>query len=1684
MAEEDIQPNTDEQPQEDQALEGGAYEVLRKRLQALDSQLVDRLEKLNSKRKETFGGMDSQIIGNERIHTDNNCIPRDLVGLGHLLIFGYNVFIGLKTETKLTDVFAVHRFDGAEFQAVEPTIIGHPDFIRDFHELYKYYKNARFLQFVKLPGKLLIIFQAGDSITDHKIFRFRIERDESLVYIDDRGDVEYKLPAQHDFRWTVTTRDDQVIGAHPHVSIRDQVFVETIGGDLTIKIEDNTRSGEGIYAEPVEDRDQSLDDAFIAYAEVGDLILLKILPYREIKYRYIVFNSKDHSAVRIDSIEQACIQLPEGHGIIFPKGYYLQNGVYRQFDEDVQGMVYRDYISSPNGEDYLYVFYHREHGRYILLQYNLISKEISNPVFCHGKSLYEDGKMVLFTAPDQEPRRNHPMQIWQTPFYGDAYDVPLKADTFLTKVGNRDLVRGISEGFTISRLVQTERATLTTYEDLITSCTNMMDGYHWLAHEETFNVREIVVEVKSAGIAAIDEYEKVLRIKQNTAGQIKENQEAVRKLTLETTPDRMRSIDDFVNGLSEIRSRRGKVISLRELRYADLPAIEAMDQQLERSNEDVSIGCVDYLLLPDSLNPYIDRNQEIESGLGEIQKVAELKDEHKQLEDLASRLDLLTDIVNNLNIEDATKTTQIVDAITDVYSGVNRTRAQIRNLHQDLGKAEARAEFAAQYKLLSQSITNYIGMCDSVEKCDEFLTKLMITIEELEGRFSDFEEFAEKLAEKREEAYNAFSNRKQVLDEEQKRKVGALISSAERILKGIINRAESFSNVDEVNAYFASDLMVSKLRDIIKRFYDMDESVKADDFSGRLKSTKDEILRRLRDKLDLFEGGDNVISFGDYKFTVNTQKLELTTVLRDEEMLFHLTGTDYYEEIRDEEFLKTRELWRQEIISENRDVYRGEYLAYKILMAAANNKDGFILTELTELVSEEKTLLDRVRAYSGSLYNEGYDKGIHDCDATKILQALIGLYNTTALLRYDSESRAFAILFWCFYPDKEEKLQLRNKLRSFGALGKIFEFKDVNPAYVIEIRNAMGPFFESLGRKVCGPTLSLAAEYLYNELQDSDLLEFTINALAQELHDHFFDYLAKKGKDEDFRSDIGALNGSTKPQIDLIHDWVSTYVRTQEDADSGHFVWEVVALIAAGEVINRDTTSVTTFAEVDGLLGQHRLIGNKKLKIHFDLFLIRLKQFAEEQVPLFQKYQQLRTQLTQARRKELRLSEFEPKVMGSFVRNKLINDVYLNLVGANFAKQMGAAGDSKRTDLMGMLLLISPPGYGKTTLMEYIASRLGLTFIKINGPAIGHAVTSLDPAEATNATAREELQKLNLAFEMGNNIMIYLDDIQHCNPELLQKFISLCDGQRKIEGVYKGKTKTYNLRGKKVSVVMAGNPYTESGDKFQIPDMLANRADTYNLGDISSTESKAFEMSFIENAMTSNPVLSKISSHGHDDIYRLMQIVETGSRQGVELEHGYSSEEVTEIVNVLSKLFRVRDVVLRVNQEYIYSAAQEDDYRTEPPFRLQGSYRNMNRIAEKIFPVMTDKEVERLILDSYYNEAQTLTSGAESNLLKFKEIIEILSEEEKKRWSAIKSEFNRRQSLAGMDDEDDIGKVLSQLSGFNKNLGDMREVIAGAANYLAQNMDKGFNQNLKIVVDENLLKILSKGSAAVKKAKE
>jgi predicted nucleic acid-binding protein len=86
----------------------------------------------------------------------------------------------------------------------------------------------------------------------------------------------------------------------------------------------------------------------------------------------------------------------------------------------------------------------------------------------------------------------------------------------------------------------------------------------------------------------------------------------------------------------------------------------------------------------------------------------------------------------------------------------------------------------------------------------------------------------------------------------------------------------------------------------------------------------------------------------------------------------------------------------------------------------------------------------------------------------------------------------------------------------------------------------------------------------------------------------------------------------------------------------------------------------------------------------------------------------------------------------------------------------------------------------------------------------------------------------------------------------------------------------------------------------------------------------------------------------------------------------------------------------------------------------------MNKMAEKVTAVMNDEELQNLISDHYVGEAQTLTRGAEENLLKLKEIRGLLNAEESERWSAIRNEYARLRKLG---DENDPARLLaSQLS--------------------------------------------------------
>ena len=179
------------------------------------------------------------------------------------------------------------------------------------------------------------------------------------------------------------------------------------------------------------------------------------------------------------------------------------------------------------------------------------------------------------------------------------------------------------------------------------------------------------------------------------------------------------------------------------------------------------------------------------------------------------------------------------------------------------------------------------------------------------------------------------------------------------------------------------------------------------------------------------------------------------------------------------------------------------------------------------------------------------------------------------------------------------------------------------------------------------------------------------------------------------------------------------------------------------------------------------------------------------------------------------------------------------------------------------------------------------------------------------------------------------------------------------------------------------------------------------------------------------------------DVHTLLQRAENDSNETLQLEANHSTAELNEYIAILKKLLRIRDVVLSVNQTYIQSAAMSDEYRTEPAFKLQGSYRNMNKMAEKIVPIMNDQELETLILSHYEGESQTLTSAAEANFLKLKELMDVQTAEEQQRWSEIKKTFNKNKIFNGMDEQNPVSQVVAQMTRFTDELEGIKEAIKG-----------------------------------------
>ncbi|MGW1166412.1 DNA repair ATPase [Streptomyces sp. NPDC002550] len=1574
----------------DGAVDAGTYEVLRDRLAGHAAELARRAEDLNARRAEEFGSARLDLARTARLHTEHACTPSDIVAVGDALLFG--------VTGGAADVLALYGRDGERLaEDAVPGLLDDPAFVREFGALHRYYRGASLLRLRRVDGRLLAVFRTGEKAEDVRVLRWSLAEDGRVAFLDARGDRDDVFPPAQDVTWTETTREDHVLGRDQYVAVPGGLGVSTVGGSLTVR----TTDGEELHAEPVQEPLQALADAAVGHARVGALVLLRVRPYKEEDDRYLVFDTLSRTVVRLDGIGQACRRLPEEQGIVFPGGYCLAGGTHKTYELDVSGLEFEREVRAPNGEDVLYAFRSRAGGRTLLLSYNTLRKEVANPLPCRGWALFEDGALAVLRDGGEEPAHTHPVQWWTSPYVSDTHAAALRTGTgAFARVGNADLVRGLADCLSVAGLVADGIETSEGYRALVAACVRAADAHHWLADPELGQLAGPLGEVRTAAEQVLGEFETVRELTRHAADALDEADARIAAVVRRLRGEAPREAAAWVRGLTELRHAHGHLLTLRELRYVDAARLAELAAAAEDDLASFGRRAVQFLAREDA---FAGQQAEVERLVQEaaaVGTVAQGGPVAARLDELSDGLRTVTEVVTGLDIADATVRTAVLERIAEVLGGVNRARATLDARRRSLQDSEGRAEFAAETALLAQAVTAALAASGTPEECDDQLASVLARLEDLDGRFAEFDDFLAELADRRTELYETFAARKQSLADARARRAEQLALSAGRMLESVARRAATLPDADAVTTYFASDPLVAKVRRTAGELRALGDSVRAEELDGRLKSARQEAARALRDRADLYAEDGRTLLLGGHRFAVNTQPLDLTLVPHGDTLAFAVTGTDYRAPVADPDFAAYRPYWDRHLPSESPEVYRAEHLAARLLaehgpaaLAAADD------------------LPDLVRRAAQESYDEGYERGVHDHDATVVLRALLPLYEGAGTLRHEPAARAAAQLFWAHGTTDEARTAWSRRAVSLARARDAF---GAVPA-IGELQRELAGAIEAWDASVAGGP---AAAYLFEELTCGPA-GFVLGLTARTLLEKF------RHAEGGYRTDLEGLT-ELAARRQVVHAWLAAYAAaTGTEAGPGELA-EAVAAELCPDLPRYDGEAPLT-ATAEGLLGTHPRVAGGQLPVRLDEFLSRTARFAAEEVPAFRAYQRRRTALVAAERDRLRLDDHRPRVMPAFVRGRLVDEVYLPLIGDSLARQLGTTGESRRTDTGGLLLLVSPPGYGKTTLMEYVADRLGLMLVRVSGPALGHTVTSLDPADAPNATARREIEKINFALAAGNNTLLYLDDIQHTSPELLQKFIPLCDATRRVDGVWDGEPRTYDLRGKRFAVCMAGNPYTESGERFRVPDMLANRADVWNLGDVLTGKEDVFALSFVENALTANPVLAPLAARDRADLDLLVRLAGADpTARADRLTRPVPPAELAAVVAVLRHVLAVRETVLKVNEAYIASAARSEAARTEPAFRLQGSYRDMNRIAGRLRPVMNDTEREAVVDDHYTAEAQTLTTGAEANLLKLAELRGTLSPAQAARWAEVKSADTRARALGGHG-EDPVSRAVAAL---------------------------------------------------------
>ena len=298
--------------------------------------------------------------------------------------------------------------------------------------------------------------QIGATVSDAKVFRLRDRRQGRARRTSTRAarttTSRRAVTPSSGRRRAARTRSP---GRTRTSTSSNEVFVETVGGDLTIKVENNTKDGQGhlprARRRPEPDARRRRDRL---RARRRGLILLKIKPFREQKYALPRLQpAHARRAARRRASGVACVELPEDHGIDLPRRLLpadrratSSSTATREDSSSSAPSARRTARTSSTSSTA------RERRRVPALAVQPDrARRSQNPIRCHGYSLFADGTMVVFRADGRADAR--PPDADLADAVHDRRARRRRADAtarYLAKVGNADLVRGISELLSIA----------------------------------------------------------------------------------------------------------------------------------------------------------------------------------------------------------------------------------------------------------------------------------------------------------------------------------------------------------------------------------------------------------------------------------------------------------------------------------------------------------------------------------------------------------------------------------------------------------------------------------------------------------------------------------------------------------------------------------------------------------------------------------------------------------------------------------------------------------------------------------------------------------------------------------------------------------------------------------------------------------------------------------------------------------------------------------------------------------------------------------------------------------------------------------------------------------------------------------------------------------------------------------